>query len=95
MTGFKLRRATGFGAVALVGFLSSAAANAGACDATKARSLIGKSYSPRVEQEALELSGASTATLVGQGFVGTADYRTDRVDLWLDREGNIEAVDCG
>ena len=95
MTGFKLRRATGFGAVALVGFLSSAAANAGACDASKARSLIGKSYSPRVEQEALELSGASTATLVGQGFVGTADYRTDRVDLWLDREGNIKAVDCG
>jgi hypothetical protein len=32
---------------------------------------------------------------VGQGFVGTADYRTDRVDLWLDREGNIKAVDCG
>jgi hypothetical protein len=95
MTGFKLRRATGFGAVALVGFLSSAAANAGACDATKARSLIGKSYSPLIEQEALELSGASTATLVGQGFVGTADYRTDRVDLWLDREGNIKAVDCG
>jgi Peptidase inhibitor I78 family len=95
MTGFKLRRATGFGAVALVGFLSSAAANAGACDATKARSLIDKSYSPRVEQEALELSGASTATLVGQGFVGTADYRTDRVDLWLDREANIKAVDCG
>jgi Peptidase inhibitor I78 family len=90
-----LRRATGFGAVALVGFLSSAAANAGACDATKARSLIGKSYSPLIEQEALELSGASTATLVGRGFVGTADYRTDRVDLWLDREGNIKAVDCG
>jgi hypothetical protein len=50
MTGFKLRRATGFGAVALVGFLSSAAANAGACDATKARSLIGKSYSPRASK---------------------------------------------
>ena len=95
MPGFKLRRVTGFGAVALVGLLLSAAANAGACDATKARSLIGKPYSPRIEQKALELSGASVATLVGQGFVGTADYRTDRVDLWLDRDGAIKAVDCG
>jgi Peptidase inhibitor I78 family len=95
MTGFKLRRVAGFGAAALVGLLSSAAANAGACDAKKARSLVGKSYSPRVEQKALELTGASTATLVGQGFVGTADYCTDRVDLWLDRDGNIKAVDCG
>jgi hypothetical protein len=46
MPGFKLRRVTGFGAVALVGLLSSASANAGACDAKKARSLVGKSYSP-------------------------------------------------
>jgi hypothetical protein len=95
MTGFKLRRAMSFGALVLAGLLLSPAANAGACDAKKARSLIGKSYSPRVEEKALELSGASTATLVGQGFVGTADYRTDRVDLWLDRKGNIEAITCG
>ena len=95
VTGFKLRRVMSFGAVALVGLLLCAAANAGACEAKKARSLIGKSYSPRIEQKALELSGASTATLVGQGFVGTADFRTDRVDLWLDREANITAVDCG
>jgi hypothetical protein len=95
MTGFKLRRVAGFGAAALVGLLSSAAANAGACDAKKAQRLIGKSYSPRVEQKALELTGASTATPVGQGFAGTADYRTDRVDLWLDPDGNIKAVDCG
>jgi hypothetical protein len=95
MTRFKLRRVMGFGAVVLVGLFLSAAANAGACDAKKARSLAGKSYSPRVEAKALELSGASAATLVGQGFVGTADYRTDRVDLWLDRKGKIKAIDCG
>jgi peptidase inhibitor I78 family protein len=95
MTGFNVRRLMGFGAVMLVGLLLSAAANAGACDARKARSQVGKSYSPRVEQKALELSGASTATLVGQGFAGTADYRTDRVDLWLDHAGDIEAIDCG
>jgi hypothetical protein len=85
----------GFGALVLAGVLLSPVANAGACDAKKAQSLVGKSYSPRVEEKALKLSGASTATLVGQGFVGTADYRTDRVDLWLDRKGNIEAINCG
>jgi hypothetical protein len=95
MTGFNLRRVMGFGAVALAGLFLSPAANAGACDAKKARSLVGRSYSPRVEEKAIELSGASIATLVGQGFAGTADYRTDRVELWLDRKGNIEAIDCG
>jgi hypothetical protein len=95
MTGLKLRRAIGFSALALAGVFLSPAANASACDAKKARSVVGKSYSPRVEEKALELSGASTATLVGLGFAGTADYRTDRVDLWLDRKGNIEAITCG
>jgi hypothetical protein len=95
MAGFKRRRPVGFGALVLAGLLLSPVANAGACDAKKAQSLVGKSYSPRVEEKALKLSGASTATLVGQGFVGTADYRTDRVDLWLDRKGNIEAINCG
>jgi hypothetical protein len=85
----------GFGALVLAGVLLSPVANAGACDAKKAQSLVGKSYSPRVEEKALKLSGASTATLVGQCFVGTADYRTDRIDLWLDRKGNIEAINCG
>jgi hypothetical protein len=95
MAGFNLRRVMGFCALVLAGLLLSPVANAGACDAKKAQSLVGKSYSPRVEEKARELSGASAVTPLGQGFVGTADYRTDRVDLWLDRKGNIEAIDCG
>ncbi len=83
------------GAVALAGLVLCPAASAGACDAKKAQSLVGKSYSPRLEAKALELSGASTATLVGLGFASTADYRTDRVDLWLDRKGNVESISCG
>jgi len=84
------------GAVALAGLLlSPAAACAGACDAKGAQSLVGKSYSPRLEQKALELSGASTAGLLGQGFAGTADYRTDRLDLFLDRKGNVVGISCG
>ena len=96
MVGFGVRRALCGGAVALVGLLlSAAAAHAGACDAKKARGLIGKSYSPRLEQKALELSGASAAAFIGQGIAGTADYRTDRVDLFLDRKGNVVGISCG
>jgi hypothetical protein len=75
--------------------LAGAPAHAGACDATKARSLLGKSYSPRLEAKALALSGASVATLIGLGFAGTADYRTDRVDLWLDHKGDVVSISCG
>jgi hypothetical protein len=96
MVGVRFRRGMCGGGIALAALLlSAAAANAGACDAKKAQSLVGKSESPRLEQKALELSGASAAALVGQGIAGTADYRTDRVDLWLDPDGNIKAVDCG
>jgi hypothetical protein len=95
MAGYELRRVI-CGAAALAGLLLSAAgANAGAGDAKKAQSLIGKSYSPRFEEEALAFAGASTATLVGLGFAGTADYRADRLDIWLDGKGNVKAFSCG
>src|SRR5271165_6949172 len=64
MTGLMLRRRMGGAAVALAGLASSsAAANAGACDAKKAQALLGKSYSPRLEDRAVALSGASIAAL--------------------------------
>src|SRR5580658_9269306 len=60
MVGFGVRRVLYGGAIALAALLlSPAAATAGACDAKKAQALIGKSESPRLEQKALELSGAS------------------------------------
>src|SRR5580704_6319967 len=56
MTGLRPRRATAAAALTLAGLLfSPAAANAGACDAKRAQSLVGKSYSPRLEETALAL----------------------------------------
>ncbi len=95
MIGFRPRRAMAAVALTLAGLLLSPAAKAGACDAKRAQSLVGKSYSPGLEEKALALSGASMAAHLGQGMAGTADYRTDRVDLWLDRKGNVESVFCG
>jgi hypothetical protein len=96
MAGFELGRVICCGAAAFAGLLmSAAAADAGACEAKKAQSLVGRSYSPRLEERAFALSGASTATLVGLGFAGTADYRTDRLDIWLDSKGDVKAFSCG
>jgi Peptidase inhibitor I78 family len=96
MTGFGFTRVLrGAGGALAASLLSPAVAHAGACEANKAQALIGKSYSPRLEEKALKLSGASTAALVGQGISGTADYRTDRVDLWLDRKGKVVGISCG
>ncbi len=78
MTGLRLRRQMGGAAVVLAGLTSSSVANAGACDAKKAQALLGKFYSPRLEDRMVALSGASIAALWGRGFVGTADYRADR-----------------
>jgi Peptidase inhibitor I78 family len=95
MTRFGFRRVVCGAGVALAGLLLSSAAHASACDANKAQSLIGQSYSPRFEQKALALSGATTAALWGQGISGTADDRTDRVDLQVDRKGNVTSIFCG
>jgi Peptidase inhibitor I78 family len=95
MTGFGFRRVVCGAGVALAGLLFSSAASAGACDAKKAQSLIGKPESPRLEEMALALSGASVAILLGQGFASTADYRADRLDIWLDGKGNVRSISCG
>lgn len=95
-TGFETRRIMGFGGIALAAsLLGPIGASAGACDAKRAHSLIGRSYSPWLEQKALALSGASTATLLGLGFADTADHRIDRVDLFLDGKGDVVGVSCG
>jgi len=95
MIGVRPRRAITAAALTLAELLLSPGANAGSCDAKRAQSLVGKPYSPLLEEKALALSGASTAELLGQGLAGTADYRTDRVDLWLDSKGNVESIFCG
>jgi hypothetical protein len=65
------------------------------CNAAKARKLVGRKRSPKVEAEALRLSGAGTVRWIPMGAMVTMDYRADRLNLRLDRKGRILGVSCG
>jgi hypothetical protein len=65
------------------------------CDAAKAKALIGRKRSPKVEADALRLSGAGTLRWLPIGTMVTMDYRSDRLNLHLDRRGRIRSVNCG
>jgi peptidase inhibitor I78 family protein len=65
------------------------------CDAAKAKSLVGRKRSPKVEAEALRLTGAGSVRWIPMGAMVTMDYRPDRLNLHLDRKGRIVRVNCG
>ncbi|MEA3002964.1 MAG: hypothetical protein QOH81_1752 [Sphingomonadales bacterium] len=65
------------------------------CDAARAKKLVGRKRSPRVEAEALRLSGGGTVRWIPMGAMVTMDYRADRLNLRLDRKGRILGVSCG
>ena len=65
------------------------------CDAARAKHLVGRKRSPRVEAEALRLSGAASARWIPPGMMVTMDYRPDRLNLRLDRHRRILHVSCG
>ena len=65
------------------------------CDAARAKSLIGRKRSPKVEAEALRLTGAGAVRWIPPGTMVTMDYRPDRLNLHLDRRGRILRANCG
>jgi Peptidase inhibitor I78 family len=68
---------------------------AGHCDATKAQGLIGEPRSEAVGDEARRLSGAGALRWLPQGSIVTMEYRADRLNLHLDRDGRIVRIACG
>lgn len=68
---------------------------AGACDAAKARGLIGRMRSEAVGAEAKRLAGAAALRWVPMGAMVTMDYRPDRLNIRLDKDGRILSLDCG
>jgi hypothetical protein len=65
------------------------------CNAAKAKKLVGRKRSPTVEREALRLSGAGSVRWIPIGSMVTMDFRSDRLNLHLDRKGRILSVNCG
>lgn len=71
------------------------AGGGGKCDASKARKLIGRTKSAETGAEALRLSGAKTLRWIAPGMMVTMDYREDRLNLRVDPDGKVVAINCG
>jgi hypothetical protein len=67
----------------------------GACEAARAKGLIGRTRSDAAGAEAQRLSGAAALRWVPEGAMVTMDYRPDRLNIRLDRNGRIVSLDCG
>lgn len=66
-----------------------------ACDAGRAKALVGRSRTAQAEGEARRLTGAAAVRWVPQGGMVTMDYRPDRLNIRLDKNGRVLSLDCG
>jgi hypothetical protein len=67
----------------------------GTCDASKGQSLIGRTRSGALGEEAKRLTGATALRWIPPGAMVTMDYREDRVNLELDARNKVTVVRCG
>ena len=67
----------------------------GACNAGPAQSYLGKPADAGNLQAAYKASGAKGMRSIKPGQAVTMDYREDRVNVYLDANGNIERIACG
>lgn len=65
------------------------------CDADKVQSLIGKTASQEVVDQATTDSGSSTARVIQPGQPVTMDFREDRLNVEVDAGNVIQALRCG
>lgn len=66
-----------------------------ACKATGMDDLIGKPQSEATAKEALSRSGARTLRWIAPGMAVTLDYRGDRLNIAVDKDGLITGFHCG
>ncbi len=65
------------------------------CNIEATRPLVGRPATQALGAEALRLSGARTLRWIRPGDVVTMDYRTDRLNIHLDGQGQVQRIDCG
>ena len=66
-----------------------------ACDAASSQSLIGQRGNASLAEEARRRSGATVVRFLRPGQIVTMEYRADRLNIVLDRNGRVEAIRCG
>lgn len=68
---------------------------AGACNAAPVQDLIGQPATQELGADAVRRSGARALRWIGPGQVVTMEYRSDRLNIELDRRGRVKALRCG
>ena len=66
-----------------------------ACDAAKAQSAVGQSYSDAIATEAKTAAGATIVRRLMPGQAVTMEFNGQRLNLETDASGRIVAVRCG
>ena len=66
-----------------------------ACDAASSQSLLGQVGNASVAEQARRRSGANVMRFLRPGQIVTMEYRADRLNIVLDRNGRVEAIRCG
>ncbi|WP_265529685.1 I78 family peptidase inhibitor [Sphingomicrobium marinum] len=67
----------------------------GSCSTEELDRFIGQKGTQELAAEMQSISGARIFRWAGHDMVVTADYRPDRLTVYLDEAGNIAKVDCG
>jgi hypothetical protein len=65
------------------------------CDAGPAHTVFGRSITPALEQEALQVTGARTVRLLRPGQAITREYDRDRLNLQLNSDNVAVRAYCG
>lgn len=65
------------------------------CNADRVQALVGREAGPRVVQRAKQRSGARNVRVIRPGQAVTMDFRSDRLNLEVDRDNTIRSARCG
>ncbi len=65
------------------------------CDAYGLGSFVGQQRTPGVENRIKRVSGAKIVRWLEPGSVMTMDFRSDRLNIEIDKRGRITGTRCG
>lgn len=73
----------------------AAVANDGRCHAEGAQFAVGQAGAQALLEQARQRSGSQAARLLRPNDMITMDYRSDRLNLYLDDSGKVTRANCG
>lgn len=74
---------------------AASAGNDGRCNASGADFTVGKPGTPELLEQARKASGSQMARILKPHDMVTLEYRSERLNLNVDEQGNVVRVNCG